>query len=204
MGMGRNTPTSAERGDASSVASADPVPDRAGGGRRPGGEAGLVDVGSRHDEVAQFVAAHRRALLRVALGVCREPNAAEDLVQDTAVRLLVHWDKVRAAREPFAYARTILVRLYLDQVRSREAAVVSSGGREPEAPDEYAHVESVDAAVQMIAGLPPRARAVLTLRYVEDLDDREIARVLGMSRSTVRVTAHQALRRLSVDVPGRP
>ncbi|KMM44314.1 hypothetical protein CWIS_16950 [Cellulomonas sp. A375-1] len=156
-----------------------------------------------HDEVAQFVGEHRRALLRVALGMCREAAAAEDLVQDTAVRLLVHWDKVRTARVPFAYARTVLVRLYLDQVRGREAAVVASGGREPVAPDEYAYVESVDAAVSMIAGLPPRARAVLTLRYIEDLDDREIARVLGMSRSTVRVTAHQALRRLSVADPRR-
>ena len=223
LGMGTDAPTSAGRGDARrdaadarelgslvgarqtgvpiSCASAELVSDPSGERSAQLGDASFER--DAHDEVAQFVGEHRRALLRVALGMCREPAAAEDLVQDTAVRLLVHWDKVRTARVPFAYARTVLVRLYLDQVRGREAAVVTSGGREPVAPDEYAHVESVDAAVSMVAGLPPRARAVLTLRYIEDLDDREIARVLGMSRSTVRVTAHQALRRLSVADPRR-
>ncbi|GEA80375.1 RNA polymerase sigma factor [Cellulomonas uda] len=156
-----------------------------------------------HDEVARFLAEHRRALVRVALGLTREPAGAEDLVQDTAVRLLRHWDKVRTARSPFAYARTMLVRLYLDQVRGTEVEVVGARRREPVAPDEIAHLESVDAAVSMIAGLPPRARAVLTLRYVEDLDDRAIAEVLGITRSTVRVTAHHALRRLSVTETAR-
>ncbi|GEL95778.1 hypothetical protein CCO02nite_24360 [Cellulomonas composti] len=48
----------------------------------------------------------------------------------------------------------------------------------------------------MLRHLPPRARAVLALRYLEDMSDREIAETLGISRSTVRVTAHQALGRL--------
>ena len=156
------------------------------------------DVG---DEVARFVGEHRPALLRVAFGLCRERTAAEDLVQDTSVRLLDRWDQVRRARHQLAYVRTVMVRLYLDQVGRSEVPVVSADVSERAGPDVYAELESVAAAVSLVAGLPPQARAVLTLRYIEDLDDREIAQVLGISRSTVRVTAHKALRRLSVTGP---
>ncbi|AEI13108.1 RNA polymerase sigma factor [Cellulomonas gilvus] len=153
------------------------------------------DVG---DEVARFVAEHRAALLRVAFGLCRERAAAEDLVQDTSVRLLDRWDHVRRARHQLAYVRTVMVRLYLDQVGRTEVPVVDARVGELAGPDAYAELESVSAAVALVAGLPPQARAVLTLRYIEDLDDREIAEVLGITRSTVRVTAHKALRRLAV------
>nr|WP_281284601.1 sigma-70 family RNA polymerase sigma factor [Cellulomonas composti] len=86
-------------------------------------------------------------------------------------------------------------RLYLDG-RAEEPPPTELPADLASQVDEVAGLDSLHAAVAMLRHLPPRARAVLALRYLEDMSDREIAETLGISRSTVRVTAHQALGRL--------
>lgn len=149
----------------------------------------------------RFVAEHRFALLRLAVGLCHDRGAAEDLAQDTAERLLKRSAAFARAEHPWAYARKVMVRLYLDRARDRgtEAVPVVVDTQLP-AHDPFVELEDADVAAQMISMLPPRARAVLTLRYIEDLDDHEIARALGITTSTVRVTAHRALRRLRTEL----
>lgn len=153
-------------------------------------------------DLEEFATAHRAALLRWAVALCSDPAEAEDLVQGTYVQLLPRWHRVSRMEFPLAYARKVLFRLYLAQARPRESPVDLArgvGGQKTESHDGgIGQIAEVDAAVRLVQHLPPRARAVITLRYIEDLDDRTISRMLGISRSTVRVTAHQALRRLGV------
>lgn len=152
-------------------------------------------------EITRFIAEHRRALVRLAVGICRDANGAEDLVQDTSVALVRHWQKVRYADFTFAYVRQIMVRTYLNQARTREAPVLNAVTVEQRAPDALGELESIDAAMSMLQALSPQARTVIALRYLDDLDDATIAQILGISRSTVRVTAHRALKQLSI-TPG--
>jgi RNA polymerase sigma factor (sigma-70 family) len=153
-------------------------------------------------DLDDFAVRYRATLLRMALGMCRDRAGAEDLVQDTLVRLLRYPSSFQRARSPLAYARTVMVRVFLDEYASRQPPVADLDRivnlADATRPDAFAQLDAVAAAVDMVAGLPPKARAVLTLRYVEDLDDRTIARLLGMRRATVRVIAHRALRALSV------
>lgn len=158
-----------------------------------------MSVAPEHLGLAQFVDAHRGALRRVAVGITRDPALAEDLVQDTVLRLLPRWERVESARSPWAYVRTTMVRLYLDQALARATETPTAGaGSGAHAHDDVAAFDAADAAVAMLRDLSPRARAVLTLRYIEDLDDREIARVLHVHAGSVRVIAHRALRQLRV------
>lgn len=158
-----------------------------------------------HTTADRFVAEHWFALLRLAVGLCHDRGSAEDLAQDTAERLIRRSAAFARAEHPWAYARKVMVRLYLDRARAPGIDVVPVDAA-PHQPtrDPFAELEDADAAAQMISELSPRARAVLTLRYIEDLDDREIGRTLGITTSTVRVTAHRALRRLSAELAPAP
>ncbi len=147
--------------------------------------------------VAELALSQAAGLYRVALGICRDRDEAQDLVQDTLLRLLTQPAFARA-RRPLAYARTAMVRLYLGRkpeavlLADSEMLVDVASGR-----DGVAEVDSRYAALAMLRELPPRARSVLALRYLEDMSDREIAATLDIARSTVRVTAHHALNRLA-------
>lgn len=149
-------------------------------------------------EIARFIAAHRRALVRLAVGICRDASDAEDLVQDTSVALVRNWQKVRNADFPFAYVRQIMVRTYMNHARTTEAPVLNASTVAQRAPDALDELEAIDAALSILQGLSPQARTVIALRYLDDLDDAAIAQILGISRSTVRVTAHRALKQLSI------
>ncbi|GEA84830.1 RNA polymerase sigma factor [Cellulomonas gelida] len=149
--------------------------------------------------VESFARAHGPELRRIAIGICRNVDAADDLVQDTLARLLQKHEAFARATNQMGYARTVMVRMYLD---GRDPHVHASTSVEltvdRSAAQPFDEIEGIDAVIQMVALLSPRARAVLALRYVADLDDKEIASTLGVTRSTVRVTAHRALTRLRV------
>ncbi len=156
-------------------------------------------VAESADDVESFARLHGRTLRQIAIGICRNVHTADDLVQDTLARLLEKRAAFGRARDPMAYARTVMVRLYLDgrdthlrSTASMEAVADRSASRQ------FAEVDGIDAVVEMVARLSPRSRAVLALRYIADLDDGEIASTLGVTRSTVRVTAHRALAKLRV------
>ena len=165
----------------------------------PTGGESAVRVVPPPDGVESFARAHGAELRRIAIGICRDVDAADDLVQDTLTRLLAKRDAFARASTPMGYARTVMVRLYLDgrdpRLRASESVELTAD-RSAALP--FDEVDGIDAVVQMVALLSPRARAVLALRYVADLDDKEIASTLGVTRSTVRVTAHRALARLRV------
>ncbi len=144
----------------------------------------------RHDEFAAFAAGartrmHRQAVLLTGI------DAAPDLVQTTLVKMYVAWPRID---NPTAYAHRTMVRAFLDgrRKRQREADLhrAVDTGRAPEDP---AQALTVRAA---IAELPPRMRAVVVLRYWEDLSVEQTASALGCSTGNVKSTASRGLDRL--------
>jgi RNA polymerase sigma-70 factor (sigma-E family) len=152
-------------------------------------------------EFVELATARSAALFRTALLLTGDWHAAEDLVQDTLGKLYVHWARVAKASDPAAYARTTLVRTFLSGRRRR------SSGERPRADPDPGAVDDGDAALRLtllaaLARLEPQDRAVLVLRYWEDLDAAATAELLGCSPSAVRTRSRRALARLRQVVGG--
>lgn len=151
---------------------------------------------AREPTIEDFLAAHARALFRLAYLLTGTRPDAEDLLHDTLVDLQRNWRKVAGAAAPYAYARTALVNRHTSNRRRRSATEIPSDPDtlpEPEQPDPTGRLDSDAALWQRLSTLPPRMREVLVLRYYEDLSDQMIADVLGIRPSAVRSTASRAL-----------
>lgn len=147
------------------------------------------------DDFRQYVAGRQRALLRTAWLLTGDWGAAEDLVQTALVKAWPHWGRIGGGRGADAYVRRIMVNTSTDW-RSRRWRGELPTGDLPEPPQPRA--EGDDVAVQQallaaVRGLPPRQRAVVVLRYFEDLSEASTAEILGCSAGTVKSQASRAL-----------
>ena len=124
---------------------------------------------------------------------------AEDLLQLALERAYRHWPRVMESGEPERYIRKIIANASTDRwrrlARRPEEALLADGAG-PGVPDHTAEVVDRDYLLRALAGLPPRQRAVLVLRYFDDLPEAEIAEMLGCSLGTVKSHAARALSRL--------
>ncbi|MFB4276605.1 MULTISPECIES: SigE family RNA polymerase sigma factor [unclassified Nonomuraea] len=149
----------------------------------------------------EFVAARSPALMRLGfLLTGGDQHAAEDLVQTALARLVSKWRRVQA---PEAYARQIMYRQQVSWWRAsvRRGEVVQASPPEREERDAHHQSELRMVLRAALARLTARQRAVLVLRYFEDLPEQEVARMLGCSVGTVRSTAHRSLARLREIAP---
>ncbi len=152
-------------------------------------------------DFSDFVALRGRSLVQSAYLLTGDLTEAEDVVQVALMKVLARWHEVE---HPVSYTRQAIVRLFLDSKRKeqRSVATVAAAFDEALSPTEVPasdHVNMSDALWRGVSGLPRQERAVVVLRYYEDLDDVEIATVLGISQSSVRATASRA--RLGLIVP---
>ena len=155
---------------------------------------------SDRDDFEVYVAARRAALLRTAYLLTGHHEDAEDLVQLALIKVVPHWRKVADNPEP--YVRTVLARESVSRWRRRRWREVSTDTL-PDAPAAGASDEAGRLALQAaLTRLAPRQRAVLVLRYYEDLTERETADVLGIAVGTVKSQARDGLARLRDLVPG--
>jgi RNA polymerase sigma-70 factor (sigma-E family) len=137
---------------------------------------------------AGFVRENTPALLRTAYLLTGSSLAAEELVQDTLVRLYPKWDKVEAAQVPLAYVRRSVANGYINHGR-RASRREFAADELPERLDPYDALSQLADRDQIWAGLrqlPQRQRAALVLRFYEDLTDEESAAALGCRVGTVR------------------
>lgn len=150
------------------------------------------------DGFESFVAARRQALLRTAYLLTGRHEDAEDLVQVALVKAVPHWKKIAASPEP--YVRKILAREAVSRWRGRRwREVASEHLPDVEGPaDDVTGREAMRVALLQLA---PRQRAVVVLRYYEDLTERQTADALGISVGTVKSQARDALARLRELVP---
>jgi RNA polymerase sigma-70 factor (sigma-E family) len=152
-----------------------------------------------HDEqrlaLERFVAERGNRLLRTAALLAGSRADGEDLLQSALERLLRHWRRIDG--DPENYVRRTLYNLAADEwrrqrVRQRKAVLF-----EPAPPvDPATAVDLRDAVVRVLVRLPPRQRAVLVLRYFEQLSEAETAQALGCSVGTVKSAAARGLARL--------
>lgn len=145
---------------------------------------------------ADVVSAYAPALLRLAVMLTGDRSDAEDLLQSTLLRTVRHADRVAAMTAPAAYLRQVMLNEHLSHGRRlsrRVRTIASEAPADRAVPSGAEHVDSRDEAWAWLAGLKPQQRAVLALRYYEDLPDAEIATVLGCSESTVRSHAFRGL-----------
>ena len=150
----------------------------------------------------QFVTARWSALCRTAYLLTGQPLDAEDLVQTTLVKAYASWSRISRTEAPDAYVRRMLVNEFLSATR-RQKRARDYARRQPSVLPVSDHAAAVLERVgvwEHVMGLPPRQRAVIVLRFYEDLSERQIAEVLGCAPGTVKSQTSAALRSLQTRI----
>lgn len=146
----------------------------------------------------EYVTARGATLLRFAFVLSGDRHLAEDLVQEVLARVCQRWHRMAHVEQPDAYLRSAIVRQFLSWRRrraSRETPTYPLPERIYTTDTSTRHAMQ-DEMWRLLASLPRKQRAVLVLRFYEDLPDPEIAEVLGCQPTTVRVHASRGLARL--------
>jgi RNA polymerase sigma-70 factor (sigma-E family) len=142
-----------------------------------------------------YVAGNLDRLRRTAYLLCGDWHMADDLTSTVLVKLLRHWRRAAVMEHRDAYVRRMLMSAWLDE-RRRPWRRESSTDRLPDRPAATADADQRLDVLSLLAGLPPRRRAVLVLRYFCDLSVEETAQALGCSEGTVKSQAARALESL--------
>jgi RNA polymerase sigma-70 factor (sigma-E family) len=157
------------------------------------------------DGFRDFVQARMVRLSRVAYLLTGDHHAAEDLLQSALIKLASRWPQVRRDGGADAYLRKII---YHEHVSIwRRAAHLRAERSGAELPDRAGSRDEAETAVQRLvieralARLTPRQRAVIVLRFFEDLSEADTARVMSCSVGTVKSQTSHALQRLRVLAP---
>jgi RNA polymerase sigma-70 factor (sigma-E family) len=152
----------------------------------------------QEDAFEAFVAARSGDLMRTAVLLTGDRGHAEDMLQTALVKAYRRWHRIEGA-DPYPYVRRILVSTTAGWRRLRATQeIVSLPAHEPAGPDPTEAVAERDRMTAALATLPPRMRAVLVLRYTEDLSEAATAEALGCSVSTVKTQTVRGLARLRV------
>lgn len=150
----------------------------------------------RDAEFAEYFAAHFDGARRFGYALCGDWGEAEELAQAAFVRVYARWSTVRIATTN-AYLRTVVTRLFLDS-RRRGKARERSTAELPEVPVEapLGRVEERMLLVAALQAVPPRQRAVLVLRFVQDMSIEQVAEVMECSAGTVKSQTARGLNAL--------
>jgi RNA polymerase sigma-70 factor (sigma-E family) len=150
------------------------------------------------DGFREFVAARSASLARSAWLLTGDEGLAQDLVQTALVKTWSRWDRVVRQDAPEAYVRRVMLSTYLTWSRRRWRGELPVGAV-PEHAQRGDAFETFDLRQSMLAalrGLPPRQRAVVVLRFFDDMTEAQTARVLGCSVGTVKSQGAKAVTKL--------
>ncbi|MEV0347679.1 SigE family RNA polymerase sigma factor [Nonomuraea sp. NPDC050680] len=142
-----------------------------------------------------FVVTRSDRLLRTAYLLTHDWASAEDLLQESLAKAWFAWARVE---EPEAYVRKVLVTTYTSWWRRRWRRELPSDDL-PDTPAGDPVSDDRDALWRAVGRLPARQRAVVVLRFYEDLPVTEVARLLGCEPGTVKSQSAKALAKLRVD-----
>lgn len=148
-------------------------------------------------EFEDFVAARSSRLLRTAYLLTRDHALAEDLLQTALTKAWFSWSRIQGDPEP--YVRRILVNTFASWWRRKWNGEHAHGDVPEPDPAAPAGVEDRHDLWTAMGRLPRRQRAVIVLRFVEDLSEAETARLLGISTGTVKSQTSKALAKLRID-----
>ena len=153
------------------------------------------------DEFVQFAEAVAPRLRRTAFLLCGDWHTAEDLAQTTLAKVFASWRRIRRRDAVNAYAMRTLLNTYLADSRKKRPAEVLTG-RLPEPLVPAPSPELRMAVLEALAMLPPKARAVVVLRYWADQSIEETATLLGCSPGNVKSQSARALDKLRLLLDG--
>lgn len=147
----------------------------------------------------EFARARTQQLLRFGHVLTGNPHAAADLVQDALERAMLAWPRVSRQSDPEGYVRRIMVNRNISVWRKlRRERLTAEFPEQPSAPPAGRDL----ALWNQLGELPPRQRAVLVLRYYEDMTEQQTAEVLGCSVGTVKSQAAKAIANLRKHTAG--
>lgn len=144
------------------------------------------------EDFREYVLGRQRALLRTAWLLTGDRGSAEDLVQTALLRAWPHWSRISAGEGPDAYVRRVMVNKAIDWRRRRWNGEVPTE-QLPEHQDLTPDPDLPQILVAAVRSLPARQRAVIALRYLDDLSEIETAAALGCAVGTVKSQTAKAL-----------
>jgi RNA polymerase sigma-70 factor (sigma-E family) len=147
------------------------------------------------EDFTEFVHVAWPTLYRTAYLLVGEHQLAEDLVQAALAKTYASWNKVRDRSAATAYARVALLNTGMSWFRRRSWSEKPAESL-PEPAGHHGEPSDRPAIMTALRELPPRQRAVVVLRFYEDLSVREVADALGCSEGTVKSQTHDALTKL--------
>lgn len=160
---------------------------------------------SEQQDFDAFVVARTPALLRTAFLLTGSREAAQDLLQESLVRLHARWGRVRDPQAREAYLRRILAtRAATDRRRRWHGEIATERVGDVAGPDTSGEVDARHDAVAVLRTLSPAHRAVLVLRFFEDLSEAQTAEALGCSVGTVKSRTSRALAQLRATAAYEP
>lgn len=139
---------------------------------------------SRDAEFMTFVRERSLALRRTAYLLCGDWSNGDDLVQESLAKVYVAWPRIGAQQAAFSYTRTTMLRTYLNEKRKWRREVTFD--EVPEHPTDDRDTALTVTLSGLLRELPSKQRAVLVLRFYQDLSIPQIATELGLPEGTVK------------------
>ena len=145
-------------------------------------------------DFAEFVDARWSSLYRLAYLLAASPTGAEDLLQTTLEKAYMSWGRISAMDYPEAYVRRMMTTTLVSS-RRRAWTREHPTHRLPETTDESAELALLDHSLlwPLVCALPERQRAVIVLRYYEDMTEAQIAQTMGCAPGTVKSQSSAAM-----------
>ncbi|HUP45150.1 MAG TPA: sigma-70 family RNA polymerase sigma factor [Thermoanaerobaculia bacterium] len=150
-----------------------------------------------HEAFAGIIAEHQRMVFSLAYHFFHDRSRAEEIAQDVFLQLFRNLSRIESESHLVHWLRQVTSRRCIDQVRrTRLRAVTLDDAGDLAGTESHADPLLGRRLRELIAGLPPKQRVIVTLRYQEDLDPSEICRIVGLPVNTVKSHLHRALRAL--------
>lgn len=162
-----------------------------------------MTVSNAEESFRDYVRVRLVSLGRTAYLLTGDAHLAEDLVQQTLIRVASHWERIVAGGDPDPYVRRTLYTQAVSwwRQRHREATEPRETLPDRSCPDPSRDIDTSLALRQALARLTPKQRAVLVLRFYEDLSEAQTAEVLHIATGTVKSQTRDALARLRLTAP---
>jgi RNA polymerase sigma-70 factor (sigma-E family) len=164
----------------------------------------ITEQAQAKGKLAELYARHAPGAAEMAYLLTGDRHLAEDLTHDAFIRVAGRFHHLRNAEAFPAYLRRTVVNLFLNSARRKkiERSYLEQVARAPEPESPMPDIDTRDQLWAALDGIPPRQRAVLVLRYYEDLSERETAEVLRCSISAVKALAGRGLQALRGTIRG--
>lgn len=150
----------------------------------------------------ELVDARSPSLLRTAYLLTGDWSSAEDLLQSSLAKTWFRWKRLEDTQAGEAYVRQVMYTTYCKWYRRKWRGEISTGflPDTQETADAYSRVDDQDGLGRALAELSAKTRAVIVLRFFEDLTEAQVAHALGCSIGTVKSTTHRGLAKLRESV----